>query len=171
MKRIEAFKESYRHSLVVREIAKDLFGHFSEYYVQAVFHDFAKRIRILLSGDKTASYYHVLRSRHHEHFVEIAKGVPMIVCGEPLWDGVPIKHLVEAAIDWQSARFTKPDKPLDAYGTWKKWYFGKHQRQGKPASVEVPYVNTLKILQILSEKKNLKWGMFWDWEDGYKLGF
>lgn len=28
----------------------------------------------------------------------------------------------EAAIDWESARFTKPDKPLDAYDTWLKYY-------------------------------------------------
>lgn len=33
-----------------------------------------------------------------------------------------IKNKEEAAIDWESARFTKPDKPLDAYDTWKKYY-------------------------------------------------
>ena len=24
--------------------------------------------------------------------------------------------------DWECARFTKPDKPLDAYDTWKTYY-------------------------------------------------
>ena len=33
-----------------------------------------------------------------------------------------IKNKIEAAIDWESARFTKPEKPLDAYDTWKKYY-------------------------------------------------
>ena len=34
-----------------------------------------------------------------------------------------IKNKIEAAIDWESARFTKPEKPLDAYDTWKKYYY------------------------------------------------
>lgn len=33
-----------------------------------------------------------------------------------------IKDKVQAAFDWESARFTKPDKPLDAYDTWKTYY-------------------------------------------------
>ena len=33
-----------------------------------------------------------------------------------------IENKVEAAIDWESARFTKPDKPLTAYQCWKKYY-------------------------------------------------
>lgn len=33
-----------------------------------------------------------------------------------------ISPKVEAAIDWESARFTKPEKPLNAYQTWKKYY-------------------------------------------------
>lgn len=33
-----------------------------------------------------------------------------------------ITNKVEAAFDWESARFTKPDKPLDAYDTWKSYY-------------------------------------------------
>ena len=33
-----------------------------------------------------------------------------------------IKNKIEAAFDWESARYTKPDKPLDAFDTWKKYY-------------------------------------------------
>ena len=33
-----------------------------------------------------------------------------------------IKNKIEAAIDWESARFTKPEKQLDAFNTWKKYY-------------------------------------------------
>ena len=36
--------------------------------------------------------------------------------------GRDIKNKTEAAIDWESARFTKPDKLLDAYDTWKEHY-------------------------------------------------
>jgi hypothetical protein len=31
-------------------------------------------------------------------------------------------------IDWECARFTKPDKPLDAYQTMKKFYPDLEQR-------------------------------------------
>lgn len=33
-----------------------------------------------------------------------------------------IVNKVEAMFDWECARYTKPDKPLDAYDTWKKYY-------------------------------------------------
>lgn len=39
-----------------------------------------------------------------------------------IFAGRDIKNKIEAAIDWESARFTKPDKPLDAYDTWKEYY-------------------------------------------------
>ena len=35
---------------------------------------------------------------------------------------IDIKNKIEAAFDWESARYTKPDKPLDAFDTWKKYY-------------------------------------------------
>ena len=33
-----------------------------------------------------------------------------------------IRNKVEAALDWECARMTKLDKPLDAYDTWRKYY-------------------------------------------------
>ena len=33
-----------------------------------------------------------------------------------------IRNKTEAALDWECARITKPDKPLDAYDTWRKYY-------------------------------------------------
>ena len=36
---------------------------------------------------------------------------------EKRWIGRDIKNKEEAVIDWESARFTKPDKTLDAYDT------------------------------------------------------
>ena len=35
---------------------------------------------------------------------------------------------IEMIIDWECARFTKPDKPLDAYQTMKKFYPDLEQR-------------------------------------------
>ena len=31
-------------------------------------------------------------------------------------------HFDEAILDWESARFTKPDKPMDAWETYQKLY-------------------------------------------------
>lgn len=33
-----------------------------------------------------------------------------------------LNHLDEAIIDWESARYTKSDKPLDAWDTCLRWY-------------------------------------------------
>lgn len=41
--------------------------------------------------------------------------------GISVFEDIPNK--IEAAIDWESARFTKPNKPLNAYETWQKYYF------------------------------------------------
>lgn len=52
-----------------------------------------------------------------------------------------IKNKIEAAFDWECARFTKPDKPLDAYDTWKKYY----------PDVDMKY--TLKWLDFYRDEK------------------
>ena len=66
-------------------------------------HDFAKGLNIIFLGDDLATKIHRLTSRHHVH-------------------GDRIPKLVEAVFDWESARFTKPEKPLNALDTWKRYY-------------------------------------------------
>ena len=84
------------HRKEVQRIAK-------EHGYSFPFHDFIKMINIAIFGDKIATKIHRRFSHHH------------------LQNG-DIKNKIEAAIDWESARFTKPDKPLNAYQTWKKYY-------------------------------------------------
>ena len=55
-----------------------------------------------------------------------------------------IKNKIEAAFDWECARFTKPDKPLDAYDTWKKYY------------PDVDMESTLKLLGFLHQDANVR---------------
>lgn len=66
-------------------------------------HDFIKGLNIIFLGDDLATKIHRLTSRHHVH-------------------GDKIPKLVEAIFDWESARFTKPEKPLNALDTWKKHF-------------------------------------------------
>ena len=96
MNRIDEIKNTIRHRKEVQRIAKEKGYSFP-------FHDFVKMINIFIFGDKIATKIHRKFSRHHLHNGDI-------------------KNKVEAAIDWESARFTKPEKPLNAYETWKKLY-------------------------------------------------
>lgn len=98
-------------------------------------HDIVKAINILVFGDKQATAWHRKYSRHHAtiitnpFFKATIPGVGSI-------GSIDIRNKIEAAIDWESARYTKPDKPLTAYETWLKYY--RH----------VDMVDTLKALGL-----------------------
>ena len=104
MKRIDDIKKVVQHRKEVQRIAK-------EKGLSFPFHDFIKMINIALFGDYIATKLHRAFSGHHAHLYS---------------DGIEIYRDItnkeEAAIDWESARFTKPEKPLDAYDTWLKYY-------------------------------------------------
>ena len=104
MKRIDDIKKVVQHRKEVQRIAK-------EKGLSFPFHDFIKMINIALFGDYIATKLHLAFSGHHAHLysdsIEIYRDIP---------------NKEEAAIDWESARFTKPEKPLDAYDTWLKYY-------------------------------------------------
>ena len=99
--RFTEIKNTIKHRKEVQRIAKE-FGY------SFPFHDFIKMINIAVFGDFIATKIHRTFSSHHAHKKLNGKRY--------------IKNKVEAVIDWESARFTKPDKPLNAYQTWKKYY-------------------------------------------------
>lgn len=117
MSRFTEIKNIQRHRKEVQRIAKEKGYSFP-------FHDFIKMINVFLFGDKIATKLHRKFSRHHAHMGKLRiyyKDYPKDYSKvQP--SGRYIKNQVEAAIDWESARFTKPEKPLDAYDTWKKYY-------------------------------------------------
>lgn len=109
--RIIEIKNIQKHRKEVQRIAK-------EKGLSFPFHDFVKMINVFIFGDKIATKLHRNFSGHHAR---------MRYIGITYDEGLKIytrfiKNKEEAAIDWESARFTKPDKPLDAYDTWKKYY-------------------------------------------------
>ena len=105
MKRIDDIKKVVQHRKEVQRIAK-------EKGLSFPFHDFIKMINIVLFGDYIATKLHRAFSGHHVHLYSD---------GIETYRDIPNKE--EAAIDWESARFTKPEKPLDAYDTWLKYYY------------------------------------------------
>lgn len=117
MSRLEEIKNTMKHRKEVQRIAKELGYSFP-------FHDFIKMINIAIFGDKIATKIHRKFSNHHAHmrYIRITydEGLRVYTKKQPY--GRFIKNKIEAAIDWESARFTKPDKPLNAYETWQKYY-------------------------------------------------
>lgn len=117
MNRLDEIKNTIKHRKEVQRIAKELGYSFP-------FHDFVKMINIAIFGDKIATKIHRKFSNHHAHrsYIRITynDGLRTYTKKQPF--GRFIKNKIEAAIDWESARFTKPDKPLNAYETWKKYY-------------------------------------------------
>ena len=115
--RIIEIKNIQRHRKEVQRIAKEKGYSF-------LFHDFIKMINVFIFGDKIATKLHRKFSNHHARmrYIRITydEGLKVYTKKQPY--GRFIKNKEEAAIDWESARFTKPDKPLDAYDTWKKYY-------------------------------------------------
>ena len=118
MKRFEEIKNTIKHRKEVQRIAKSLGYSFP-------MHDFVKMINIFIFGDKIATKLHRKFSSHHAQSETYLFAIVHDSCG---WvypeykTRRDIKNKVEAAIDWESARLTKPEKPLNAYQTWKKYY-------------------------------------------------
>jgi hypothetical protein len=117
MSRITEIKNIKKHRKEVQRIAKEKGYSFP-------FHDFIKMINVFIFGDKIATKLHRKFSSHHAHlrkiriyYIDYPKNYSKVLPYRRY-----IKNKVEAAIDWESARFTKPEKPLDAYDTWKKYY-------------------------------------------------
>ena len=115
--RIIEIKNIQKHRKEVQRIAKEKGFSFP-------FHDFVKMINVFIFGDKIATKLHRKFSNHHARmkYIRITydEGLKVYTKKQPY--GRFIKNKIEAAIDWESARFTKPDKQLDAYDTWKKYY-------------------------------------------------
>ena len=117
--RIIEIKNIQKHRQEVQRIAK-------EKGLSFPFHDFVKMINVFIFGDKIATKLHRKFSNHHVRMryiriIYYEGSKPYIYSKKQPYERF-IKNKEEAAIDWESARFTKSDKPLDAYNTWKKYY-------------------------------------------------
>ena len=135
MKNFEHIKYTYKHRKIVMRLAEKYFKDNNEVLEQVKQHDIDKLYLYLFYDKKTVSRIHREQSTHHENDLEKT-------------------HLdyVEMVLDWESARYTKPDKPLNANDTLVKFY---------PEMTDV-------ILPILQEMKIDKPGLPMD-QDILKL--
>lgn len=93
---------SWKHYLMVMKLEKKYIG-----YYKYPFHDLDKIFMYIFFpflGTKVIQKIHTRFAKHHLRKYK--------------------KHMNfdEAILDWESARFTKPDKPMDAWETYQKLF-------------------------------------------------
>ena len=93
---------SWKHYLIVMKLEKKYIG-----YYKYPFHDLDKIVMYIFFpflGTKVIQKIHTRFAKHHLRKYK--------------------KHMNfdEAILDWESARFTKPDKPMDAWETYQKLF-------------------------------------------------
>lgn len=90
-----------RHRKAFRKVEKELFHKVT---IRGYLHDLDKVFLYLLLGKERTSEIHRKYSRHHINKART------------------YKDYCEMVVDWECARYTKPDKPLNAYDTLYKFY-------------------------------------------------
>lgn len=101
-KRLSKLKYTLRHRCAFRKTEKHLLG---KNTLSGWLHDIDKVFLYPILGARLTSAFHRKLSAHH---------VPRCMKKE--------KWIVQAIIDWECARCTKPDKPLNARKTLLKYY-------------------------------------------------
>ena len=105
MKNFEHIKYTFKHRKIVMLLAEKYFGNNQELLDQVKAHDLDKMYMYLFYDKKDASNIHRDKTVHHENELEKTE-----------------LDYIEMVLDWESARYTKPDKPLNAYDTLYKYY-------------------------------------------------
>ena len=94
-----------RHKIAFLQVEKRLRG---KYTLRGFLHDAEKPFLYLIPwmSDEDVQNFHRAHNRHHvKNNLKKSK-----------------EDLLDAVIDWECARMTKPDKPLNAYDTLMKFY-------------------------------------------------
>ena len=95
---------TYKHRKIVMYLAKKYFN--DPILLDKVYeHDMDKMYLLLFYEKKNINKYHSIVSHHHDN--EIPKTE---------------LDYIEMVLDWESARYTKDDKPLNAFDTLNKYY-------------------------------------------------
>lgn len=117
---IKNIRESYehipytaKHYLAFMKVQKQLIGKYKYWH-----HDWDKLFLFIFFpflGDRIINQWHQKHNRHHPTFTVGKDWSKQIKSPKKV-------EWTEAIIDWECARFTKPDKPLNARETMEKFY-------------------------------------------------
>ena len=105
MKNKEYMEYTFKHRKVVMFLAKKYFKDNKELLEKIEYHDLDKLYLYLLYDIKNISKIHRQQTTHHANDLEKTQ-----------------LDYIEMVLDWESARYTKPDKPLNAYDTLYAYY-------------------------------------------------
>lgn len=100
MKRFDSILYTLKHKKAFLMVEKQLLGHNT---LRGYFHDLDKVFLKLILPSETVSRIHRKYSRHHTR-------------------SKTRQDYIQKIIDWECARYTKPDKPLNARETLYKYY-------------------------------------------------
>ena len=92
---------TWRHKKAFLKVEKELFG---KNTLRGYLHDVDKLFLYLFLSKETTSKIHRRIARHHVDEMS------------------SLEDYKQAMVDWECARYTKPDKPLDAYDTLMTYY-------------------------------------------------
>lgn len=102
----EYIEYTYKHRKLVMYLANKYVKENKEETIKQIEnHDIDKIFMYLFYNKKDVSELHRKLSSHHKNEIEKNK-----------------IDYIEMVLDWESARYTKPDKPLNAYDTLYKYY-------------------------------------------------
>ena len=125
---------SYKHHVCFKKVESYLRGNVVHKY-----HDVDKIVMYALFpwlGVECINHIHTLWQNHHPTYMDLNGNKAYKPKDEVEW--------TEAVVDWECARFTKPDKPLNAYDTYIKYYYTSEYNR--------TIINTLISLGLLDVK-------------------
>lgn len=150
MKNIDKLIYTYKHRKIVYFLGKK-YSNNKELLKQLEYHDLDKMFLLLFYDKDIVKKIHRETSHHHDNNLDKTK-----------------LDYMEMVLDWESARYTKPDKPLNAYDTLYKYYphleeniipilkeFGIDYSSTNMEDDVVDYVNTLESIDENDIKKEL----------------
>ena len=105
MKNKEYIEYTYKHRKIVMLLAKKYFKDNKELLEQIEYHDLDKLFMYLFYSKSDVSRLHRTLVPHHDNEMQKTN-----------------LDYIEMVLDWESARYTKPDKPLNAYDTLYNYY-------------------------------------------------
>ncbi len=104
MKNFDKLVYTYKHRKILMFLAKKYYDN-EELIEQLKVHDLDKMYLLFFYDKKDINKFHRAVSKHHDNELEKTE-----------------LDYVEMILDWESARYTKDDKPLNAYDTLVKFY-------------------------------------------------
>ena len=104
MKNLDKIKYTYKHRKIIYFLGEK-YSNDKKLLDKLTMHDIDKMFMLLYYDKDVVKKVHRDNSSHHDNDLEKTK-----------------LDYMEMVLDWESARYTKPDKPLNAYDTLYSYY-------------------------------------------------